>query len=402
MEGRARLWTAGAMTTTDPAVDFDHYSDAFATDPFPVLDGLRAHGVARSEAHGGFWVVTRYEDVREVALHPEVFSSRYTSVPKDIGFGDVLIPPLQLDPPDHTRMKKLLVPAFTPARVAQFEPSTRQIAATLLDSLVSKGRFDASEDYARLVTTTVVCQLLGVPEAVELFTGWVRRLLEQAAIDPVDAQVAGAELFGFVSDVVGQRRKDPGPDLISALVEIEVEGERLRDDEVLFTAILLVLAGVDTTWGTLATAIHHLATHPSEQTQLRDDPILVDTAREEFLRAFAPVTPARIVTQDIEIAGRQLRKGDMVLVSLPAANRDETEFPEASTVDLARWPNRHLAFGTGIHRCLGVNVARMELTVALDELLRRVPPFRLANADSVGWTRGQVRRPTAVEIEFEA
>jgi cytochrome P450 len=299
-------------------------------------------------------------------------------------------------------MKKLLVPAFTPARVALFEPSTRQIAANLLDALVAKGRFDASEDFARLVTTMVVCQLLGVPEAVEVFTGWVRRLLEQAATDPVDAQVAGAELFGFVADVVGKRRDKPGPDLISTLVETEVDGERLRDDEVLFTSILLVLAGIDTTWGTLATAIHHLASDQIQQSRLRDDPTLIETAREEFLRAFAPVTPARIVSQDVEIGGRQLHKGEMVLVSLPAANRDEAEFPDASSIDLARSPNRHLAFGTGIHRCLGINVARMELTVALEELLRRVPPFRLADPDAVSWTRGQVRRPTAVEIEFGA
>jgi cytochrome P450 len=382
------------------AVDFDHYAERFAADPFPVLDDLRAEGVVRSEAHGGFWVVTRYEDVRQVALHPEVFSSRYTSVPKDIGFGDVLIPPVQLDPPDHTRMKKLLVPAFTPARVSAFDASTRETARTILESVVPLGRFDASEDFARLVTTTVVCQLLGVPEAVELFTGWVRRLLEQAAIHPADAQVAGAELFGVVSDVVAQRRANPGADMVSFLVESVVDGERLRDDEVLFASILLVLAGVDTTWGTLATAIHYLAGRPDQQARLRETPGLIETAREEFLRAFAPVTPARIVAEDVELNGRQLRKGDMVLVSFPAANRDEAEFPDPSVIDLERFPNRHLAFGAGVHRCLGINVARMELTVALEELLRLVPPFRLADPGAVGWTPGQVRRPTRVDIEW--
>jgi cytochrome P450 len=389
------------VTDLRAEVDLDHYSDGFAADPYPQLAELRDRcPVAHSDAHGGFWVATRYADIQDLCGRPDEFSSRYSSVPNDIGFGDVRIPPLQLDPPEHTRFKKLMTPVFSVAQAAPFEPAARSYVADLLDGLVTDGGFDASHDFARLVPTAVLCQILGVPDDVELLSGLVEQMLENAATDPDTAMAAGMTLFAHVGGIVAARKEQPGSDVLSHLLASEVDGERLTDEEVIFVGILLVLAGIDTTWSTLSLTVLHLATHPEDQARLRAEPGLLETAREEFLRIYAPVTVARQVVADLAFEGQHLHEGDMVLVSFPSANRDGTVFDQPDEVVLDRANNRHLAFGSGIHRCLGIHFARMELQVGLEELLRRVPPFELDPARPVTWARGQVRRPKTVPLRF--
>ena len=385
-------------------MNFDHYDPAYARDPYPVLAALRERcPITHSDQHGGYWMVSGHEFVRHVALHPELFSPQYTTVPPQFAFGELRIPPLQLEPEEHTRVKQLLTPPFGPARAAALEPSTRAAATALLDDLVPKGGFDASQDFARLVPTGVIGQLLGIPEEFDRLTGWVKRMIEHLTDNPEDVMAAGMEMFLFMNELIEKRRADPGDDLISALLASEVDGQRLEPVEVVMSSVIFVLAGIDTAWSTLGCALHHLATHPADQQRLRDEPELLETAREEFLRAFAPVATARIAKEDTEIGGQAVKAGEMVLVSFPSACRDAAEFDAPEEVRLDRTPNRHIAFGTGIHRCLGVNVARMELRVALEEFLRRVPPFRLDGdeADAVDWTLGQVRGPKKLLIRFE-
>jgi hypothetical protein len=383
-------------------LNFDHYDAAYVANPYPTLAKLREQcPIAHSEAHEGFWIATRYDAIRELIQDTDTFSSRYSSVPKDIGFGDFCVPPLHLDPPEHTRSKQLLATAFTRSRAGAFTSQIRGSVIELLDGFAGRDTFDLSYDFARLVPTAVVCHLVGRPGELDRFSGWVQRLLEQAATDIEDARAAALEMFTFLHELVQERRADPGDDVISMLVEAEVDGDRLKDEEIVFTAVLLVLAGIDTTWSTLAAAILHLATNPEDQQRLRDHPELTPTAREEFLRAFAPVTVGRVVKHDTEFGGRQLREGEMVLVSFPSANRDEAAFDDADAVKLDREPNRHMAFGLGIHRCLGIHVARMELTIALEELLSRIPPFTLADED-VHWTLGQVRGPKRILVTTAA
>jgi cytochrome P450 len=379
-------------------VTFDHYSVDLARDPYPTLAAMRKEcPVAHSDAHGGFWIATRYADVQDLCARPADFSSRYTSVPTDIGLGDVQMPPVQLDPPDHTRFKKLLTPAFAAGEIGRFEALARAYVADLLDGLVGKGAFDASHDFARLVPTAILCQVIGDPTSVEPLSALVETILENAGTNPDVAIASGMELFGYMGGIVAERTETPGDDVISLLLRSEVDGERLADTEVTVAGIVLVLAGIDTTWSTLALAIHHLATHPADQARLREQPGLLESAREEFLRAYAPVTTARLVTRDTTLAGQPLTKDEMILVSF----RDETVFERADEVLLDRANNRHMAFGSGIHRCLGVHLARMELRVALEELLTRVPPFRLDETREVVWAAGQVRRPKAVPIRFQ-
>ena len=385
-------------------MNFDHYDPQYARDPYPTLAALRAQcPIVHSDQHGGYWMVSSHELVRHVALHPELFSTQYTTVPPQFAFGELRIPPLQLEPEEHTRVKQLLTPPFGPARAAALEPSTRAAAMALLDDLVPKGRFDASQDFARLVPTGVIGQLLGIPEEFDRLTSWVKRMIEHLTDNPEDVMAAGMEMFLFMTELVEKRRANPGDDLVSAMLASEVDGQRLEPVEVVMSSVIFVLAGIDTAWSTLGCALHYLATHPADQQRLRDNPELLETAREEFLRAFAPVASARICKEDTEISGQAIKAGEMVLVSFPSASRDGAEFDAPEEVRLDRTPNRHMAFGTGIHRCLGVNVARMELRVALEEFLQRVPPFRLdgEEADAVDWTVGQVRGPKKLLITFE-
>jgi len=375
-------------------VEFDHYDEEIARDPFPVLAELRSRcPLAHSGAHGGFWVVTRYADVEAVTHDPATFSSRHTSIPAEFGLGDFVIPPVQLDPPEHTRVKRLLARAFVPSVVAPYEAFVRDYVVNLLATLRDEVSFDAAYAFSRRVPTALISQLLGAPDAVDDMVGWVDRMLEQAATDTDGAMVAGMEVFAFVAELVASRKRQPGTDLLSRFLAEEVEGERLSEDEVTLAGVLMVIAGIDTTQHTLGSAIHHLATHPDDQERLRAAPELLDSAVEEFLRAFAPVTPARVVAEETELAGQCLHRGEMLLVSFPSANRDESAFERADEVVLDRSPNRHLAFGSGIHRCLGVNFARMELRVALGEFVMRMSPFSIADGTEVVWTRGQVRGP---------
>jgi len=391
------------MSTDRPTVEFDHYDEVLARDPYPVLRELRDRcPVAWTEAQGGFWVVTRYADVCEIARDPATFSSRHVTVPTDIGYGeDVRLGPLHFDPPEHTRLKRLLAMAFVPAKVEPLSGLTHETIVSLLEPHLASGGFDGSEDFARHVPTAVVCQILGLPPTFERFTGWVERILEAAATDITAAAEAVGEVLLFLMELIAERRAAPGDDILSYLLEADLDGERLTDEEVIHTCALLLLAGIDTTWSMLGAMLHYLATHPDDQAMLRAHPELVPTATEEFLRAFAPVTLAREVTEDVEFRGQLMRAGEMVMISFPSANRDDREFPDAEDVVLDRTPNRHVAFGTGIHKCLGSNVARMEITAALEEVLRLVPPFRLADPDAVVWSKGPVRGPRRLPLAFD-
>lgn len=383
-----------------PLVEFDHYDPAQAQDPYPRYEQLRKScPVGWSEAHEGFWVVSRYEDIAEITHRPDLFSSRYVTVPRDIGMGDVQVPPLHYDPPEHSRIKKLLASAFVPARVAALEGATRASVGALIDRFADRGRCDASQEYARSLPVGVICRLLDLPpEDEERFIGWAYALLEITGTP--EAMQMAMEMLMYLNDLVERRRSEAGDDLVSYLAHAVVEGDQLEPGEIVLSTVELIVAGIDTTWDTLAAALWHLAQHPDQQRCLRDGPERIPAAVEEFLRVFAPVTVGRLVTADTEFRGQQFGQGEMVLIPFPSANRDEREFPDPDRVILDREPNRHFAFGTGIHRCVGANLARMELSVALAEFLRRIPDFRLDEGSAVDWCVGHIRGPRHVPIVF--
>jgi cytochrome P450 len=387
----------------DWAVDYDVFDPGYVADPFPVWDRLReACPIAHTDRWGGSWLPTRYEDVAAIAHDIEHFSSRNVAVVPPPADDDGVIPgglpPISSDPPVHTWARRLLLPWFSHRRVAEYEPMTRELCGRLADAIVSEGRGDAAVGYAQQIPVRVIAHVLGVPaELSDTFTGWVRDVLEFANV-PERRRRGRDEIVAYLGRLIEERRDAPGDDLISTLLHAEVDGEPVPETHVLGTAALTLIAGVDTTWSAIGSSLWHLSTHPDDRRRLVAEPELLPIAIEELLRAYSPVTMARIVTSDVEIQGCPMRAGDRVLMNFPAANRDPEVFPDADEVLIDREVNRHLAFGVGIHRCAGSNLARMELQVALEEWLARMPEFELDATSEVTWAGGQVRGPRTIPV----
>ena len=398
------------MARTEPVgdwtSDFDVLDEAYVRNPFPRWDELRRTcPIDHTDRRGHAWLPTTYADVTAMAKDIEHFSSSNTSVIDSVEEDEHPIltyglPPITSDPPLHTWTRRLLLPWFSHTRVATYEPMTRALCGSLIDAQLESGRADAASGYAQQIPVRVIGAILGIPEELaDTFTGWVRDVLEFAD----DPQRVERGMFGigyYLWDRINERRDNDGDDLLTYLLHAEVEGEPVDDMAILGMAILTMIAGIDTTWSAIGSSLWHLATHDDDRRRLVSDPALMDTAVEELLRAYAPVTMARAVSRDVEFNGCPMRQGDKVLLSFPAANRDPSVFDRADEVLLDRQENRHVAFGSGIHRCAGSNLARMELRVALEEWLRRVPDFHLAEGADVLWAGGQVRGPRKLEVVF--
>jgi len=398
------------MARTEPVVDwttdFDVLDDEYVRDPFPRWDELRSRcPIARTDRRGRAWLPTTYADVTALAKDVEHFSSSNTTVIDSAEEDESPIltyglPPITADPPLHTWTRRLLLPWFSHARVATYEPMTRALCGSLIDAHLESGRADAAVDYAQQIPVRVIGAILGIPEELaDTFTGWVRDVLEFAD-DPRRVERGMFGIGYYLWDRINERRDVEGDDLLTYLLRSEVEGAPVDDMVILGMAILTMIAGIDTTWSAIGSSLWHLATHDDDRQQLVAEPELMDTAVEELLRAYAPVTMARAVTTDVEFHGCPMQQGDKVLMNFPAANRDPSVFDHADEVHLDRLENRHVAFGSGIHRCAGSNLARMELRVAIEEWLERVPVFHLADDAEVRWAGGQVRGPRTLDVVF--
>ncbi|MCB9387566.1 MAG: cytochrome P450 [Microthrixaceae bacterium] len=391
---------------TDWETDFDHLDPAFVADPYPIYDHLREQcPIAHTDRYHGVWIPTRYDDLAAIAHDHQRFSSRTILItdraesPTDLGFH---APPITEAPPYHTDIRRILLPLFSPAVVAEYEPITRTIASDLIDAFVDDSGCDAAAAYAQHVPIKVITRLLGIPDSDHAqFRDWIHRLVEQSPLASDSTYDAIIEIGGYLSSHIEQHRTHPAHDVITHLLDARLPDDRLLTrDEILGVCILLLLAGIDTTWSAIGSSLLHLATHPDDRHRLRTEPDLIHTATEEFLRAFAPVTMAREVIEDTEIGGCPMRKGDRVLLPFPSGNRDPNAFDRPDDVVLDRQANRHFAFGVGIHRCLGSNLARMELRVAIETWLERIPEFELTDPDAVTWSAGQVRGPRHLPVTF--
>jgi cytochrome P450 len=378
----------------DWATDFDHLDPAWVENPYPIWEALRSNcPVAHTHRFQGVYLPTRYDDVRAIANDTEHFSSR-RPILRDGRPPVQPTPPLTSDPPAHRPNRRVLVPAFTVDAVKRYEPWTRGVCLELIERLSSKSRCDGAVDYAQEIPARVMANMLGVSEeASPLFRKWIHDFLELGITDQGVMRQALAEMNAFLSEEIRKRRATPDENLVSHLLDAQIDGQPLSDDHVCNMLRLLLLAGIDTTWSAIGCCLWHLATYAADRKKLVADPQLIPTAVEELLRAYAPVTMAREVIKDTEINGCHFNEGEMVLLAFPAANRDPAKFSNAERVALDRKPNPHVAFGVGIHRCLGENLARMEMTVALQEWLSFIPEFQLAPDAVVQWSRGPVRGP---------
>jgi cytochrome P450 len=396
----------------DWATDYDIFDPDYCTDPAPVWAELRERcPVAHSQRWGGSYLATRYDDVAEMArLVPALSSQDFTVVPPvplvDPVSGEVLrarpyAPPISSDPPFHTAARRLILPAFSPQAVAKHEPYTRALANRLVDTFAGRGRCDAAVEFAQQIPPKVIAHLMGLDEnRGDDFIEWVRGVLELGATDPELRVATGLKMFAFWAEEVAKRRAQPQDDFISWLLEQELDGQPVDDNHVMSVCNLLLIAGIDTTWSSIGAALWHLAGHPADRERLVAEPELLPTAVEELLRAYSPVTMARLATEDVTVGGVTIPAGSRVLMNFPAANRDPAQFPDADTVVIDRAQNRHVAFGIGIHRCAGSNLARMEMLVALDVFLRRIPEFHLDDTAAVTWCGGQVRGPRSLPLVF--
>ena len=397
---------------SDFATDFDHGDPAYNPKAPEVWKALREGGcpVAHSDRYGGMWVPLTHDTVHEVAYDTEHFTSRSVVVavgrPGDLSLPAPIggAPPITSDPPFHAMARRLLLPAFAPKQIEPWEPEVRRLCRELLDSMgdITPGEtiVDAAVQYAQHIPVSVIGRMLGFPAKDEpLFRKFVHDALERIAEEPGTRE--GMEDLGiYIFDQIQDHRANPRDDLTSYLMNIEIDGQPVNDDIVGGMVVLLLIAGIDTTWSAIGSSLWHLAQHPEDHQRLLDDPEVMQFALEEFLRAYAPVTMARMVAQDFDFHGCPMEKDDWVLLPFPAANRDPLKFEDADSFIVDRQENRHAAFGLGIHRCIGSNLARLELKVAIEEFIARFTRFELAG--DVRWSVGQIRGPRELPVRILA
>jgi hypothetical protein len=384
----------------DWTVDFDHFDPQWTENPYPIWDDLRQRcPVATTQRfQDGGYFPTRFDDVHAIAYDAEHFSSRRIIV-REQKLPLMSAAPITSDPPDHTPARKLLLPAFAPKEIAKLEGRARIVCRALLDAIGEAPDCDGAVDYAQHIPVRVIAHMLGVDENKgDLFRDWIHRTLVEGVRNPAVAMSAMQEQSAFFKEQVELRREAPGDDLVSFLLRAEFEGKPLTEQHVIGTLRLILIAGIDTTWSGIGAALWHLATHPEDRKRLVAEPALLPTAIEEFLRAYSPVTMAREVVKETTLSGCPFKPGGQVLLSFPAANRDPAKFVDAVKVLIDRAVNPHSAFGLGRHRCLGSNLARMEMTVAVEEWLARFPDFCETPSMKTTWSEGTVRGPRSMPI----
>lgn len=409
-EGRVEDWLS----------DYDIFSDEYIKNPSPIWDEIRGSEcpVAHTERWGGSWMPTKYEDLVTLASDIAHFSSRnvlvaaagpapgeanpYAEIPEEIRNNPPGAPPITSDPPVHTWARRLLLPVFSVTAISRYEQETRELCGELIDGFAANGRADGAADYAQRIPPRVIASMLGIPkEEAPTFTEWVRGVLELGLTNPALRQKSGGQMVSYLYQRIQEHKTNPQDDLITYLLNAEVDGKPVPEAHILGTCFLILLAGIDTTWSSIGSALWHLAQHPEDRKRLIEEPELITPAVEELLRAYSPVTMARYVASDVEFNGCPMKEGDRLLMNFPAANRDPEKFPNPHEVILDRPVNPHIAFGVGIHRCAGSNLARMEMRASIEEWLKRIPDFELEDPDAVTWAGGQVRGPRSMMLRFK-
>ncbi len=393
----------------DWATDFNIFDPDYTKEPAPVWRDLQARcPIAHTERWGGLWMSTKYDDVKALVKMTPALSNRQVSIapiPEEIDlladYHAELSPPISADPPDHVHLRRLILPFFTPKAVAPFRPFTEALCHELIDRFIDRGACDAAVDYAQQLTPRVIGHMLDIdPARSDEFVGWVRGFVELGFDDPDLRARSRIQMRDFFGELVTERRANPGEDYISQLLQKDLQGEPLTDKMVINFCQLLLVAGIDTTWSSIGSSLLHFATHEQDRRRLAREPDLLPSAIEELLRFYAPVSVGRIAMDDVEYGGVTFKRGERLMINFPAANRDPEVFDRPDEAILDREKNRHFAFGIGIHRCAGSNLARMEMEVALSVWFERIPEFKLSDPDKVTWAAGQVRGARNVPVTF--
>jgi cytochrome P450 len=379
---------------------YDYFDQSLALDPGPLWAKMRDRcPIAHSDRHGGYWIPTRYDDLRRIAQDHRSFSSGSAYIPPVPSADSSDFPPISMDPPEHTAYRRILLAFFTPANIQRLESVTRKTATELVARLIGRSRVDVGTEYAMKIPLTVISHMLGVDERdAEMFTSWILMIPEAQTADPEELVRMLSEMNQYLAEKVTNARLHPKDDIISSLLGAEIAGRAIDDEDLIRISRVLLVAGIDTTWTAIGSSLHHLAQYSDDRDRLVDalhdsGSSLWDTATEEFLRAFAPVSNGRCATKDIELNGCPIARGDRVLLPFGAANRDPQIFDEPDVVRIDRDHNPHLTFGVGVHHCLGASLARMELRVALQVFLQAIPSFSVPQDTRIRYAVGSVRGP---------
>jgi cytochrome P450 len=357
---------------------------------FRQLDSFqdRARPALRSTEAQGYWVITEHEAILEGMQHPELFSSRViVPIEPDPPYKWV---PIMLDPPEHTKWRRLLGGFFSPGRVERLEEHQRQFARDLIEGFRAKGHAEFYQEFAGVFPTTIFLEILGLPIAkLDDFMVWEDKILHATHDSDPDRSIAyGAmmEVTAYFQGLITERREKPetrGDDIVSHAIGWVIDGEPVNDQDVLSCLLLLFMAGLDTVAAQLSYSMYHLATHDEDRRRLVANPGLVPHAVEEMMRAYPIVQTARVATQDMEFRGCPMKSGDMVVFPLGMAGRDVEAYDDARHVNLDRENPRHISFGAGPHRCLGSHLARQEMIVVLQEWHKLIPDYRVTDPQKV-------------------
>jgi cytochrome P450 len=389
------------------AIDEKLVSDEFLDDPYPLLGSLQQEDpVYWSESIGG-WIVTRYDDIVPTFRDVAHFSNygRFAKAVEYLPAEDrkKLAPfenhyrqksLLQSDPPDHTRLRALMTKPFSAVNVEAMRPRIRRIAQEVIDSVARRGRMDVIRDLAYPLPFSVLGAIMGLPDKrQDEIKHWADEILLFQGVNrpPVAllerSQAALLAMRSFLTDLVNEKRRNPADDVISQLVAAETEGNRLTEQELVYTCVTIMGAGHETTTSLIGNGLYTMLSHPEQWRKLRKNPALLSSAIEEMLRFESPVArQPRVIKDDVELGGKKLLKGQVAFQMLNAANRDPAHFPDPNTFDIERQNNRHLAFGMGIHFCLGAGLARAEAQEVFTAIMERLPNIRLVSEKAV-WDR---------------
>lgn len=391
---------------TDWVNDWDWLDEQWGSNAIDIWNAVRDQcPMATTERYGRAFMPVTMDAVAEVAQDTEHFSSIWVNV----GRPDAVrrpAPPITSDPPDHHGHRRLLLPAFNPKRVQLMEDDLRQYCRALIAELDDLDTADAAEQYAQHIPVHGICKLTGIPERDgDLFRDWIYRSFQLGPRDNAVREQVAMEMTSYIDVLLRDRLEQPSGDMLTEIANAEIDGKEVEWGLKVGYVRLLILAGVDTTWSAIGSGLWHFAQHNDQVSQLvavdNDDPLWM-TASEEVLRFYAPVTMARKVVADTEVAGCPVHAGDQMLLTFPAANHDPAAFDAPGEFQLARAKNRHVAFGLGIHRCVGSNLARLELLVALQEWVRAFPDYTLDESKETTWANGQIRGPRNVPVLLRA
>ncbi|MEZ5341948.1 MAG: cytochrome P450 [Acidimicrobiales bacterium] len=390
---------------TDWLNDWDWLDPQWGPNAIEIWKGVRDTGcpMAMTERYGRAHMPVTMQAVSEVAKNTTDFSSIWVSVSRPDA-PRMPAPPITSDQPEHRDHRRIILPAFSPKAIEPMEDDMRAYCQGLIADLDGKTDADAAVNYAQHIPVHGICQILGIPETdADLFRDWIYRNFQLAPRDNAVRVQLAEEMGAYFSDLLAERRKNPTDDLTSQVAHAQIDGKDVSDELKIGYLRLQIVAGIDTTWSAIASGLWHFGMNPSDRDRLAGVPFddsLWGTATEEVLRYYSPVTMARKVLTDTEVAGCPVKAGDQMLLTFPAANHDPAAFENPGEFQIDRLVNRHVAFGLGIHRCAGSNLARLELLVALQEWIKAFPNYTVDITKETEWANGQVRGPRVLPVHL--